>query len=90
MPEPIPISRYLIRGCDIPASAQNRMALQVATEGQTGVARIEVAFEVNEKQELLATVKDLAQQRVLVDRGARRSPKQASLSSNNSNKALLS
>lgn len=38
--------------------------------GQTGVDRIEVAFEVNEKRVLLATVRDLLTQRVLVDRGA--------------------
>lgn len=38
--------------------------------GQTGVDRIEVAFEVNEQRVLLATVKDLLTARVLVDRGA--------------------
>lgn len=38
--------------------------------GQTGIDRIEAAFEVNEQRVLLATMKDLVTQRVLVDRGA--------------------
>ncbi len=38
--------------------------------GQTGVDRIEVAFEVNEQRVLLATVRDLLTAKLLVDRGA--------------------
>lgn len=38
--------------------------------GQKGVDRIEVVFEVNEQRVLLATIKDLVTQRLLVDRGA--------------------
>lgn len=38
--------------------------------GQTGIDRIEVAFEVNDQRVLLATVKDLVTHTVLVDRGA--------------------
>lgn len=38
--------------------------------GQTGMDRIEVAFEVNEQRILLATVRDLLTQKILVHRGA--------------------
>lgn len=42
----------------------------LAPPGRMGVDRIEVVFEVNEQRLLLATVKDLLTQQVLVDRGA--------------------
>ncbi|WP_019502082.1 Hsp70 family protein [Pseudanabaena sp. PCC 6802] len=38
--------------------------------GKIGMDRIEVAFEVNEQRALLATVRDLQTQKILVDRGA--------------------
>ena len=38
--------------------------------GKTGIDRVEVSFEVNERRILLATVKDLVTGKVLVERGA--------------------
>lgn len=66
-------SRQLHRQTDFRSLASHHEQVCVAhldPPGQIGVDRIEVVFEVNEQRVLLATVKDLVTQRVLVEREA--------------------
>jgi molecular chaperone DnaK (HSP70) len=66
-------SSQLFRQCDYHSLESHRQEVCVAhlePPGKTGVDRIAVTFEVDEQRVLLATVRDLLTDRMLLERGA--------------------
>lgn len=66
-------SSQLFKQCDYRSLESHREVVCVAhldPPGQVGADRISVTFEVNEQRVLLATVRDLLRDRILIERGA--------------------